>query len=104
MMEGRELPVGWAIAHVGELISVGPKNQCADESDVGFVPLQRLGTTYLSRHSYEIKTWKEVKKGYTHFQNGDVLLARITPSFENGKAGIAREPLRNPVNWRQVQA
>jgi type I restriction enzyme S subunit len=33
--------------------------------------------------------WKEVKKGYTQFQNGDVLLARITPSFENGKAGIA---------------
>ena len=46
---------------------------------------------YHSRHTYEPRKWQEVKKGYTHFQSGDVLLARITPSFENGKAGIARD-------------
>jgi type I restriction enzyme S subunit len=90
MEEGRELPVGWAHAQVGELVDVGPKNECHDDTQVGFVPLQRLGVDYLSRHSHEPKAWKEVKKGYTHFQDGDVLLARITPSFENGKAGIAR--------------
>ncbi len=28
----------------------------------------------------------EVQKGYTAFQQGDVLLAKITPCFENGKA------------------
>jgi type I restriction enzyme, S subunit len=89
--EGQELPVGWAMATVGELTNVGPKNECADETEVGFVPLQRLGVTYLSRHTHEPRVWKEVKKGYTQFQNGDVLLARITPSFENGKAGIARD-------------
>lgn len=91
MREGQELPEGWAIATVGELTNVGPKNECADETEVGFVPLQRLGVTYLSRHTHEPRVWKEVKKGYTQFQNGDVLLARITPSFENGKAGIARD-------------
>ena len=90
-MEGWELPVGWAMATVGELTNVGPKNETADETEVGFVPLQRLGVTYLSRHTHEPRVWKEVKKGYTQFQNGDVLLARITPSFENGKAGIARD-------------
>ena len=90
-MEERDLPVGWAMATVGELTNVGPKNETADETEVGFVPLQRLGVTYLSRHTHEPRVWKEVKKGYTQFQNGDVLLARITPSFENGKAGIARD-------------
>ena len=90
MEEGRELPVGWVDAQVGELVDVGPKNDCHDDTQVGFVPLQRLGVDYLARHSHEPKTWREVKKGYTHFQDGDVLLARITPSFENGKAGIAR--------------
>jgi len=89
--EGQELPEGWAIATVGELTNVGPKNECADATEVGFVPLQRLGITYLSRHTHEPRVWKAVKKGYTQFQNGDVLLARITPSFENGKAGIARD-------------
>jgi type I restriction enzyme, S subunit len=89
MEERRELPEGWEQAQVGELVDVGPKNECHDDTQVGFVPLQRLGVDYLSRHSHETKAWKEVKKGYTHFQDGDVLLARITPSFENGKAGIA---------------
>ncbi len=90
-MEGQEMPVGWAMATVGELTNVGPKNECADATEVGFVPLQRLGVTYLSRPTHEPRAWKDVKKGYTQFQNGDVLLARITPSFENGKAGIARD-------------
>jgi len=32
----------------------------------------------------------EVYKGYTYFADGDVLLAKITPCFQNGKLGIAR--------------
>ena len=37
-----------------------------------------------------IKTYEEVKKGFTNFENDDVLLAKITPCFENGKAAIVR--------------
>lgn len=84
------LPDNWTIARVGDLIEIGPKNECDDDTDVGFVPLQRLGVSYRSRHTHEVRQWSTVKKGYTHFADGDVLLARITPSFENGKAGIAR--------------
>lgn len=32
----------------------------------------------------------EVRKGFTHFAEGDVLFAKITPCMENGKGGIAR--------------
>ena len=35
------------------------------------------------------RLWGEVKKSYTHFQSGDVLVAKVTPCFENGKAGVA---------------
>jgi type I restriction enzyme, S subunit len=86
-----ELPQGWTIARVGDMVDMSPKNGCSDDTDAGFVPLQRLGTKFRSRHSHEVKKWREIKKGYTHFANGDVLLARITPSFENGKAGIVRD-------------
>lgn len=86
-----ELPPGWSLAKVGDLVEIGPRTDCPDETVVGFVPLQRLGVTFRSRHSFEPRRWSEVRKGYTHFSNGDVLLARITPSFENGKAGIARD-------------
>jgi type I restriction enzyme S subunit len=85
-----ELPLNWTLARVGDLVELGPKNDCPDNTEVGFVPLQRLGMDYRSRHTFELKPWSAVKKGYTHFADGDVLLARITPSFENGKAGIVR--------------
>ncbi len=85
-----DLPPNWALVRVGELVELGPKNQCDDLTEVGFVPLNRLGVNYRSRHTFEQKQWSYVKKGYTHFADGDVLLARITPSFENGKAGIVR--------------
>lgn len=38
-----------------------------------------------------IKLYEEVKKGFTSFQNDDVLLAKITPCFENGKATIVKD-------------
>ncbi|MBK6791341.1 MAG: hypothetical protein IPG80_02100 [Anaerolineales bacterium] len=49
-----------------------------------------MGKRYLDKHGFEKKRWSEIKKGYTHFADGDVLLARITPSFENGKGGIVQ--------------
>lgn len=33
---------------------------------------------------------KEVAKGYTAFKDGDVLIAKITPCFENNKIGVAK--------------
>ena len=41
---------------------------------------------YSSKYSYEEKTWKECKKGFTHFANGDVCFAKISPCFENRKS------------------
>lgn len=86
----RALPPNWVWARVGDLVELGPKNQADDEIDAGFVPLQRMGINYRSHHSLEVRPWGTIKKGYTHFMDGDVLLARITPSFENGKGGIVR--------------
>ena|GEM_PF-680715 len=39
-------------------------------------------------HSFEEKSWGEVKKGYCHFQNGDIGIAKISPCFENRKSTI----------------
>lgn len=86
----KSIPSSWTRIAIGDLVSFAPKNDCSDGTSVGFVPLRLMGTTYRSIHSCECKQWYEVKKGYTHFADGDVLLARITPCFENGKAGIAQ--------------
>ena len=85
-----QLPLTWSSALLGDLIELNPKNSCDDDVEVGFVPMPCLGTRYLEKLSYEPRQWRDVKRGYTHFANGDVLLAKITPCFENGKAGIAQ--------------
>ena len=78
----------WELCSVGSLINLNPKTDAQNDVCVGFVPMPLMGTSYLEKPEFEKKLWGVVKKGYTHFQDGDVLLAKITPCFENGKAGI----------------
>ena len=56
--------------------------------DAGFVPMPLIIAGYRSLHKFEIRKWSEIKKGYTHFADGDVALAKITPCFENGKSCV----------------
>ncbi len=45
-----------------------------------------------------IRQIKEVDKGYTFFQNKDILFAKITPCMENGKCAIAKNG-RDVYDW-----
>jgi type I restriction enzyme S subunit len=85
------LPSTWTQAKVGELVTLNPKNNASDDTLAGFVPMSRLGVDYRSPVAYEPRPWSDIKKGYTHFADGDVLLAKITPCFENGKAGLVSD-------------
>jgi type I restriction enzyme S subunit len=38
----------------------------------------------------EVRSYSEVSVGYTYFEEGDVLFAKITPCMQNGKHAIAR--------------
>lgn len=82
--------MGWHLIEIGRLIELNPKNNADASTRVGFVPMQLLGTRFLSDLKFEERPWGAVMRAYTHFQDGDVLMAKITPCFENGKAGIAR--------------
>jgi type I restriction enzyme M protein len=68
----------------GELIALD------EEMEVSFVPMADLSENQISFSPTEKKLLKEVIKGYTYFKENDVLVAKITPCFENGKAGLAR--------------
>lgn len=83
-----ELPSGWAKTPIKEVVELNPKAQYPDNLEVGFVPMPLMGKRFGERAGFEVRKWGEVKKGYTHFQDGDVLLAKITPCFENGKGGL----------------
>ncbi len=61
----------------------------ADDADVSFVPMNDLGELVKYFEPKEVRKFAEVVKSYTYFADGDVLCAKITPCFENGKLGIA---------------
>lgn len=68
-----------------------PRGRLADTDLVSFVPMNDLGEIEKNFRAQEIKPFGEVVRSYTYFADGDVLCAKITPCFENGKLGIAND-------------
>ncbi|MGL6286458.1 restriction endonuclease subunit S [Aeromonas hydrophila] len=81
-----QLPHGWSSCSLSDIAAVNPKT-VADESLIaGFVPMSHAPTRYHGELLFDEKPWGEIKKSYTNFQDGDVIFAKVTPCFENGKA------------------
>ncbi|MBW1931235.1 MAG: restriction endonuclease subunit S [Deltaproteobacteria bacterium] len=60
-----------------------------DDDPITFVPMPAVSEVTASIEIAEIRPYSEVKKGYTYFEENDVLFAKITPCMENGKSAIA---------------
>jgi type I restriction enzyme M protein len=79
---------------IGEICKINPpKSQLkALDSDtkVSFAPMADLNEWRIGFEPSETKLLSEVGSSYTYFADGDVLLAKVTPCFENGKSGIAQ--------------
>lgn len=54
------------------------------------MPMPLIFSEYGISHKFELRKWGEIKKGYTHFADEDVGLAKITPCFENAKSCVFR--------------
>lgn len=84
----QKLPFGWSWTCMAALGEISPRNEVEDCIIASFVPMPFISTRFDGKHDHESKTWSEIKKGYTHFADGDVAIAKITPCFENSKAAI----------------
>jgi len=83
-----ELPAGWQWSSLAQVAFVNPRNAAADSLEVSFVPMTFIGTRFDDQHAQEPRLWSEVKQGFTHFAEGDIGVAKITPCFENSKACV----------------
>lgn len=75
------------VVRLDEVCEINPRapKGMDDDEHVSFLPMAAVSED--GRIEYqEARKAGEVKKGYTYFERGDVLLAKITPCFENGKA------------------
>jgi len=96
-------PNGYPIKALGDVCEYRPPKSEAKarlrESDlVTFLPMEDLGIDQKYVIGRQKKTLGDVGGSYTYFAEGDVLLAKITPCFQNGKLGIARD-LDNSVGF-----
>ncbi|CAK7067723.1 restriction endonuclease subunit S [Saezia sanguinis] len=83
-----ELPPNWRWSRLLDLGEINPRNQAESAALATFVPMAGVSEMHSKTIVGEVRSWSEINKGYTHFANGDVLLAKITPCFENGKSAV----------------
>src|SRR5690606_32584259 len=83
-----EIPENWVWCRLGDVCEINPRNKVDDELDAGFIPMPMVSQLFGIKPTYEVRKWGAIKTGYTHFANNDVVVAKITPCFENSKAGI----------------
>lgn len=99
------LPRGWILLQHKDIAEINPKlpfNDLSDDLLVSFLPMaaveEKSGRFSLS----ETREYGKVKKGYTQFVNGDLILAKITPCMENGKVAVV-ENLKNGIGFGSTE-
>ena len=88
-----EIPAHWEVKRLRFAADLNPSpaagvRSLSQEAEVSFMPMEALGE-YGGLDLTRTKALSDVGAGYTYFANGDVLLAKITPCFENGKGALA---------------
>ena len=86
--EAFNIPKSWIMAQMSDLFLLNPKSEIDDNTEIGFIPMACVDDGFSGKHSFEIRNWGDVKKGYCHFQDGDIGVAKISPCFENLKSCI----------------
>lgn len=92
----------WQAMELQEVCEINPrKSQISPQSpetEVSFVPMVDLSENQMTFKPKQIRKLGEVSGSYTYFVDNDILLAKVTPCFENGKAGVASN-LKNGIGF-----
>ena len=88
-----EIPKDWEVVPIKHLAILNPKKSTLSQDlmldECSFVPMEKLKFNSLVLD--EIKVIKDVYDGYTYFKNEDILVAKVTPCFENNNTTIAKD-------------
>ena len=85
------LPANWLAIPIHEICSFNPKHskEFDDDLEIAFVPMAAVDAMSGTIAEQDVRRLGKVRKGYTHFADGDVIFAKITPCMENGKSAVA---------------
>ena len=95
--------MSWPLVLLSEVVIVNPRlpkgiDEAQKSSFVAMASVSQEGFLL----NEESKILSETKKGFTYFEKGDVLLAKITPCFENGKC-LRPEQISNQIGFGSTE-
>jgi type I restriction enzyme S subunit len=101
-----EIPEGWELVRLPDVCEINPPkpspNTLAPDAPVTFVPMPAVDADRGAITKPETREFGKVRKGYTSFRDDDVIMAKITPCMENGKAAIA-QGLQNGLGFGSTE-
>ena len=100
------IPKDWLVLkvkHVGSSnpSKTNPKTACLRDTLVVFLPMERVHTDGTIDQELRFP-YSQLKNGYTYFEENDVLIAKVTPCFENGKIILVKN-LATPVGFGSTE-
>jgi type I restriction enzyme, S subunit len=88
------LPEGWVWQRLEEIAQINPRRPAIDRADdaaTSFVPMEAVDEYSGTIAIENVRKFQKVSRGYTYFENGDVIFAKITPCMQNGKHAIVAD-------------
>lgn len=98
-----EVPAGWEVKRLRFLVATNPAKaelHLPLHASVSFAPMEAVGE--YGGMQCQDRFFDEIGSGYTYFADGDILIAKITPCFENVKGAIA-EKLTSGVGFGSTE-
>ena len=92
LKNNNKIPKSWELSILTKISAINPTVDLShfdDETLISFVPMPRVEVLTGKLDPTNLEKVGKIKKGYTRFQDGDVLFAKITPCMENGKTALA---------------
>ena len=84
-----DIPQNWQWVRLGDVVQINPRNKLDNEIvDATFLPMTAINGGYGNSYVPLVRAWTEINTDFTHFANGDVIFAKITPCFQNRKSAV----------------
>ena len=96
-MTSNDLPKGWQWTALEDVCEVNPRRppglNVAPDTNVTFISMAAVSGDAAAITQATVRPYKDVCRGYTYMQDGDVIFAKITPCMQNGKHAVVRDTL-----------
>ncbi|ADU32516.1 restriction endonuclease subunit S [Evansella cellulosilytica] len=98
-----EIPKDWELKRIDDVCNINPqKEKIADtDTEISFLTMEDISNDAKIINLRERK-YSEVSSGFTSFRENDVIVAKITPCFENGKGALAQN-LKNSIGFGSTE-